>query len=350
MPSRIKKALAVLQTKKIDALLVTKDVNIRYLTKFPAEDAWLFLTTQGSFYITDARYTQAAKKGLKGVKVCEYRGSIIKTLFQLARLHKVKKIGIDGNHMALSLYKCIKALCPRSVKITIVNNIVESLREIKEAGEIKLIQRALKYHQEALQIVKRAVKPGNSEKEVLLKLKNFIQRKDVGFSFDPIIASGPNSCYPHAKVTSRKIRNHEPVLIDMGIDEGGYKSDLTRMIFLGKISNLIQEINKIVFDAQQAAIQIIKPGIKASEVDRAARNYLAKHKLDKYFGHGLGHGVGLEIHESPSLSHKNHSLLKEHMIITIEPAVYLPNNFGLRLEEMVCVTKKGCKVLSAHIH
>jgi len=172
----------------------------------------------------------------------------------------------------------------------------------------------------------------------------------VKFSFEPIIASGPHSSYPHARLTGRKIRPNDLVLVDMGIDVQGYKSDLTRIFFLGRIPHLKGQVYESVRAAQQKAMDVIKAGVLGRDVDRAARNYLAKRKLARYFTHALGHGVGLEIHENPRLSQKSSSTLKEGMIITIEPAVYIPNKFGIRIEDMVLVTKKGCEVLSDNIH
>jgi len=194
------------------------------------------------------------------------------------------------------------------------------------------------------------IKPGVSEKEVFYRLEKHVRAKDCGFSFEPIIASGVNSCSPHAKITDRKIRNNESVLVDFGIDYKGYKSDLTRMFFLGRIPKLVKEIEGIVRHAQYISINIIKAGIKVSEPDKLVRNYFQEHKLLKYFGHSLGHGVGLDIHENPRLSYKNSTILKAGMVVTVEPGIYLPNKFGIRIEDMVLVTEKGCKVLSDNIN
>jgi len=222
------------------------------------------------------------------------------------------------------------------------------LREVKDRTEVRRIQEALKLNLQAFQYLKGVIHPGITEREVLLKLEKYVKERKAGFSFDPIIASGPNSCFPHARVTDRKIRNNEPVLVDMGIDLQGYKSDLTRMFFLGKIPQLVNDVNVAVKSAQIQAIQKIRAGVLASDVDYEARNYLEKHRLGKFFGHSLGHGVGLEIHEGPRISQKSMSVLKEGMVFTVEPAVYLPHQFGIRIEDMVLVTKKGCEVLSDH--
>jgi Xaa-Pro aminopeptidase len=350
MALRIKRILPAFENNKINALIITNNTNIRYLTQFPASESWLLVCPKKSFYLTDFRYILEARQKLKGIIVKQYTKSILKTLFELAKEMKVKTMGFEQDHLSVSQYKQLKQHCPKTIKLKGTEDIIEKLREVKEAGEIQKIKKALQIHQAALNLLKRVIKPGVSERDVLIKLENFIKRQKAIFSFDPIIASGPNSCYPHALVTDRKIRNNEGVLVDMGIDWQGYKSDLTRMFYLGKIPKLIEETHSYVKEAQQKAIAKIRAGVAVAKVDQEARNYLSKKKLAKYFGHALGHGVGLDIHESPSLSQKDPSILKEGMIVTVEPAVYIPHQFGIRIEDMVLVTKRGCKVLSDDIN
>lgn len=350
MTQRIKQLRSALPQKNIDAFLIQKDINIAYLTGFPASESWLLVGPRTTSYITDFRYILEARKGLKGISIKQYTKSPYETLFALAKEQNIKRIGIDERHLTLSQYKILKGKCPKGIKIVKADNCVEHLREIKDAGEVARVRKALRIHKQAHQLLKRIVKPKISEREIFLKLEKFVKSKGAGFSFDTIVASGVNSCYPHAKVTDRKIRLNEPVLIDMGIDVGGYKSDLTRMFFLGKIPELVRKVHSHVYRAQQKAIEKIRAGISAAEIDLQARNYLKEHGLEKYFGHALGHGVGLEIHEDPRLGQTNSAPLREGMIITIEPAVYIPNKFGIRIEDMVLVTKKGCKVLSDDIN
>jgi len=296
---RIKQLRSAFARQNIDAFVVQKDINITYLTGFPASESWLLIGPRTTSYITDFRYILEARKGLKGISIKQYTKSPYETLFALAKEQNIKRIGIDECHLTLSQYKILKNKCPKGVKLVKADNCVEDLRAIKDATEVTRVRKALRIHKQAHQFLKRIVKPKISEREVFLKLEKFVKSKGVGFSFDPIVASGPNSCYPHAKVTDRKIRLNEPVLIDMGIDVGGYKSDLTRMFFLGKIPELVKQVSDHVYCAQQKAIEKIRAGISAAEVDFQARNYLKEHGLAKYFGHALGHGVGLEVHEDP---------------------------------------------------
>ena len=329
-------------------MLVIKDINISYLTDFPASESWLFITPKKIFYITDSRYILEAQEGLKGIIVKQFSKSIDDTLFELAGQNKIKRIGFDERHISHAQYKIFHQKSPKNVQWVAANGLIERLREIKEKNEIGNIKEALRIHKQALQFLKPVIKPGISEREVFYKLENFVKSRNVGFSFAPIIASGPNSCYPHAKITDRKIKNNEPVLVDFGIDYQGYKSDLTRMFFLGKIRPLVLDVEQHVRAAQQKAIQKIRADVKAKEVDHQARNYLKEKRLAKFFGHSLGHGVGLEIHENPRLSQTSTAILKEGMVVTVEPAVYIPHQFGIRIEDMILVKKKDCEVLSVN--
>jgi Xaa-Pro aminopeptidase len=343
---RLKKFVAEFEQQKIDAYLVTCETNITYLTQFNSSESWLLVFPNQIFYITDARYTLEAQQGLKGITVAEYNKSMMPKVFELMNQMKAHTLGFDARHMSLAKFRDMEKHCPADIKLVATPDTTENLRMIKEKGEVDLIRQALKLHHKAYAYLKTVVKPGVTEKQVLAKLENYVKKAGAGFSFPPIIASGPNSCYPHARVSDRKIKNNEPVLLDIGIDILGYKSDLTRMFFLGKIPPLVKEVNDFVAESQQRAIKKIKPGIPAADVDYEARNFLEQHQLAKYFGHSLGHGVGLEIHESPRIAQTNSTILKEGMVFTVEPAVYLPNQFGIRIEDMVLVTAKGCEVLS----
>lgn len=350
MTPRIKQLIAEFpRHKNIDAFLITNDTNIRYLTHFPASESWLLVTKSRSFYITDFRYVQEAKEGLKGVVVKRYIKTPSNLLFDLCKALKVKRLGFDEKHTTVAMLKCLKTVCPRRIKLLPTTGIVEALREIKDQAELNQIKECLKVHQKALKFLAKVVRPGVSEAKVLDKLEGFAKLHRVGFSFPPIIASGPNSAYPHAKVSDRIIRNNEPVLIDIGIDIKGYKSDLTRNFFLGRIPPRYAKVFEALKLAQAQAIAMIKPGVSVCEVDTKARNVLRKFGLAKYFGHSLGHGVGLDIHENPRLSCKCQAFLEPGMIVTVEPGVYIPHQFGIRIEDMVLVTDKGCEVLSGNI-
>ncbi|OGX05413.1 MAG: hypothetical protein A2Z88_05810 [Omnitrophica WOR_2 bacterium GWA2_47_8] len=346
MNAKLKQLVSQFPKSNIDALLVTHDVNIRYLTDFPASESWLLVTPKKAVYITDFRYVLEAQKGLKGISVECYTKSFFDTVSDLSNRLRIKHLGFDERHLSLAAYLRLKQAAGSAAKLKATNNLVENLRIIKTKEELSLTRQAIKITLEAYAFIGKRVKPGLTEQQILADLENFVKAKKVGFSFSPIVAGGPNSCFPHAKVTERKLKNNEPLLIDMGIDVKGYKSDLTRMFFLGKIPPLVKKVNECVKEAQQRAIDKVKPGRLASFIDAQARNYLESKDLGKYFGHSLGHGVGLEIHEAPTISQKSNAVLKENMIFTVEPAVYIPNQFGIRIEDMVLVTERGCEILT----
>src|SRR5471030_2645050 len=347
MNTRLKKLVEDFSRhKNIDALLIVNDSNIRYLTQFSASDSWLLVTKSKAFYITDFRYVLEARQGLQGISVKQYSHMPCATLCELSKQYKIKRLGFDEKYTSFALWKKLKEFCPRNAKLIPATGLVESFREIKDEGEIAQIKNCLKLHFKAIDFMKKVVKPGLTERQVALQLERFVKSHGAEFSFPPIIASGPNSCYPHARATDRVIRNNEGVLLDFGIDLNGYKSDLTRNFFLGKIRPRVKQVLDALTLAQREAISLIKPGISSAMIDAQARKVLRKFGLAKYFGHSLGHGVGLDIHESPRLSSQSTSILEAGMIVTVEPGVYIPNEFGIRVEDMVLVTKEGCEVLS----
>lgn len=349
MNARLKKLVEDFSRhKNIDALLLTNDSNIRYLTEFPASESWLLVTKHKAFYITDSRYILEARQGLKGVIPKQYTRMPCATLCELTKKYKIKRLGFDERHTSYALWKKLKEFCPRNPKLIPATGMVENLREIKDENEINQVRNCLKLHFKAIDFMKKVVKVGLSERQIALKLEEFVKTHGAEFSFPPIIASGPNSCYPHARVTDRIVRDHENVLLDFGIDLKGYKSDLTRNFFLGRIPPRVKQVFEALTLAQRAAISLIKPGVKCADVDAQARKVLRKYSLAKYFGHSLGHGVGLDIHEAPRLSSQSTTVLEEGMIVTVEPGVYIPNQFGIRVEDMVLVTKEGCEVLSGY--
>ncbi len=350
MNPRIQQLISQLGKHRLDAFLITSDVNIRYLTDFPSSESWLFICPKRAFYITDPRYALEARQSLKAIGVKVYRRSLGESLWELASVMGAQRIGFDDRHLFLSAFKLLKKATPKARKLVCSPGLVEAFREIKSHFEIDQIKKALGLHKQAYQFLQKTIRPGITEKDCLKELEGFVRSQDGAFSFPAIIASGPNSCFPHAQVTDRMIKRNEPVLVDMGIDLDGYKSDLTRMIFLGTIPRFIREVHDTVRRAQALAIQKVRPGVLACDLDAAARNYLTQNHLGKFFGHSLGHGVGLEIHEAPRISQRNPSPLKEGMVFTIEPAVYIPHQFGIRIEDMVLVTQKGCEVLSGPIH
>jgi Xaa-Pro aminopeptidase len=309
----------------------------------------LIITKNEAFYITDGRYTQEMRKSLSGFIIKDLKPSILKTMLSVCAFCKIKSLGFEDQYMTYGLYKRFCEFL--SVKMVPVSGSVESLRQIKTPDEIKKIRTATHIAVQAYHYIQDFLKPGVKEIEIAGEIERFIRFEGATCaSFDIIVASGPNTSLPHYQTSERKLKAAEPVMIDMGVEYKGYKSDLTRVFFLGKMNTLIQRVYAIVRASQARALAQIKPGVAISRIDKAARQYIADKGYGKYFMHSLGHGVGLEVHEAPSISAKPDQELRPGMIFTVEPGIYLPGRFGIRIEDMVLVTGKGHEVISGSLN
>lgn len=342
---------AVLRRQGIDAFFVTKPENVRYLSGYRGEDAYLLLAKGKRFLITDSRYYLQAKKDVKDFEIVIAKGPISQAMAGLSAKLKLKKIGFESAHLTYLNHERIAGkFAAADVELLPLLDVVEGMREIKDETEIALIKDSVAILENAVLYFETMLKPGLSENDLASKTEYFIRAASREWaSFEIIVASGPNSAFPHARPSDRIIKPNDMVLLDLGVSYGGYKSDLTRVFFLGKINVKQKKIYGIVKEAQRRSIKAIKPGAKISEIDGIARGFINDKGFGRRFGHSLGHGIGLEVHEGPSISSRNHAEIKPGMVFTVEPAVYLPNWGGIRIEDMVLVTKKGCKVLTDDI-
>ncbi|MDP2942303.1 MAG: Xaa-Pro peptidase family protein [Candidatus Omnitrophota bacterium] len=346
MRSRIERVIVTLVKERIDAFLITKAANVRYLSGYSGEEAILFITHKRRFFITDSRYALQARKDTKGFTVKIIKSTLAETVRDLARALKVRRLGFECNDLTHAQHERLVRTLP-GTEIVPVSDIIEKLRQIKDAGEIRLIRRSVSILERSLIRFKTMLMPGLTERDLAAELEHFIKASGgEKSSFDIIVASGSNSAFPHAHPTNRRIKPNDMVLLDLGVECEGYNSDLTRVFFLGKINPRTKKIYGIVKEANRRSIKAIRSGVKISKIDEIARGFIRKRGFGGYFGHALGHGIGLEVHESPSISGRNHTVLKPGMVFTIEPAVYLPGRGGIRIEDMVLVTKKGCEVLT----
>ncbi|MFA4989244.1 MAG: aminopeptidase P family protein [Candidatus Omnitrophota bacterium] len=347
MRARLQKFLNRLKLENLDGFIVSSPANISYLSEFTSCDAYLLVAKKEIVYFTDSRYVESVGPKLKKwARLKKINGSVFENIASACRDLQLKRIGFESRQMAYAEYRKIKGYLRPGEYLIPTHSLLESLRQIKDAGEIGKIREALKITALALQFVKTFIKPGIKELEVAAELERFIRYNGaLGAAFDIIVASGPNSAYPHHHPSQKKIREGEAVLIDLGVDYFGYKSDLTRVFFSDKITSLTRRIYDIVLKAQAKAIAKIRPGQEIAGIDALARNYIADKGYAKFFGHSLGHGIGLETHEAPSISAKNEGILLPGMVFTLEPAIYLPGRFGVRIEDMILVTQKGCEVL-----
>ncbi|KPK98442.1 MAG: hypothetical protein AMJ95_04190 [Omnitrophica WOR_2 bacterium SM23_72] len=352
MNQRLKNLAGKLRENNLDGLIVSLASNISYLTRYSSRDSYLLISLQGNIYFTDYRYIEEARHNLKGVAcVKQVNGSVFNLLGESCLALGLKRVGFEERFLAYAEFKKIKSSLKGRAKLLPFHSLIESLRQIKDPQELQKIRKAIQITAKALKFIITFIRPGLKEIEVVAELERFIRYHGASNrAFDIIVASGPNSSFPHHIPSVRKLSKDEPVLIDMGVDYGGYKCDLTRVFFLDKIKGLIREIYAIVREAQERALKKIKPACRISEVDSASRQYIAQKGYGACFGHNLGHGIGLDIHEAPYISGKEDSILERGMVFTVEPAIYLPDKFGIRIEDVVLVTQEGCEVLSGSIH
>jgi len=338
-----------LRRQGIDAFFVSKPENVRYLSGYSGDDAYLLLAKGKRFLITDSRYYLQAKEDVKDFNILIAKGTVSDLLAGLSAKLKIKRFAFESAYLPYVAYELIREKLG-GVDLLPLADTIEDLRRIKDSVEIALIKDSVAILERAVLYFERMLRPGLSENELASSTEYFIRAASGEWaSFEIIVASGPNSAFPHARPSDRIIRSNDMVLLDLGVSYKGFKSDLTRVFFLGRINAKQKKIYSIVKEAQRRSIKAIKPGAKISEIDGIARGFINAKGFRGKFGHSLGHGIGLEVHEGPSISSRNHAELRPGMVFTIEPAIYLPNWGGIRIEDMVLVTKKGCEVLTDDI-
>lgn len=338
-----------LRREKIDALLVTNFFNVTYLTGFTGDDSYLLLTPQHAIVISDQRYTTQLEEECPDVDL-SIRGpgsKILDSVVTEVSRTKTKLIGFEASSMTVSLHEALTSAASQSEWIG-CEGWVEELRMIKDRSEIALTRVACDQARRAFEVVRAGLTPDMTELEIASELE-YQARRFGGrcLSFPPIVAAGPRAALPHATPTNQEIGAHDFTLIDWGVNQGLYASDLTRILVTGKILPKLRKIYGVVLKAQLAAIDAIRPGVTCEKVDTVARKIITKAGYGKQFGHGLGHGTGLEIHEAPRLSQGQTMELKPGMIVTVEPGIYFPGWGGVRIEDDVLVTKDGCEVLTS---
>src|SRR5580658_1029669 len=348
---RQKKLREHLATTRFDALLISHLPNIRYLCSFTGSAGFLLIEESGSAFFTDVRYDTQAREEVKGAKVIIARKSVLTTLGEwVASRRKRSKgwtIGIESEHMSVAEKKRLGSLLPSGVRLRDASALVERARMVKDNDELRLIRAAVGLGATLFDRALEVLKPGTKESEVAAEVEDVARRAGAeGMSFPTIIASGTRSALPHGRATGQIISPGGFVVCDFGVILGGYCSDQTRTVWVGAPSADAQQAYEAVREAQEAAIAAVRPGISAGEVDAAARKVLRKAGLGRYFTHSTGHGVGLEIHEAPRVAAGQKEVLKPGMVITIEPGVYFPGKWGIRIEDMVAVREGGCEVLT----
>ncbi len=342
---RLVKLRGLMERFNLDALLVTKPENRRYVSGFTGE-GMLLIAPGGTYLVTDGRYKTQAGLEAPEWKVLVSKDLSAKALAEVCREHHLTSIGFEKDDITLQQFEKLQADFGGS-DLRPVLGLVESLRLIKDSDEIAMIQEAGVVAGAAFCYVLGQMRPGQTEREIASCIDYFLRsRGDGPPAFETIVAAGERGAMPHGCATPAGIRNGQMVVMDFGARCRGYMSDITRTVCVGGCDALQRQVYEIVLEAQLVALDLIRPGVIAGQVDEAARQVITGAGYGDYFTHGLGHGVGLNIHEAPRLAPKQELTLKAGMIVTVEPGVYIPGWGGVRIEDTVLVTETGCEILT----
>jgi Xaa-Pro aminopeptidase len=343
--SRVLPLLKEYKESTAEAFLTTALSNVRYLTGFTGSNAALLITPRRAILFTDPRYAaQSAQQSDCQVRIT--RRPLAKEVSSWIGRLRLKSLAFELNRLSFEDYQQLTELL-KGVRLKGVGSLVETLRMVKSAAEIAAVRSSVNLNSAALDQALRHFKANMTEIDLAAEINYRMRLLGAdGTAFDTIVASGRRSALPHAHPSARRVGPNELLLIDMGSIVAGYASDMTRTYAVGGAGTKIRRIYKAVLDSQLTALSLLKPGIACGKVDRAVRNVLRVYGLDKLFMHSTGHGLGLEIHERPRIGRKEAVKLEAGMIITIEPGVYDEGSGGVRIEDTVLVTEKGCEVLT----
>lgn len=342
--TRLKTAL---RTRGQRSLLVTHLPNIRYLTGFTGSNAVLLLAAGQDRFYTDGRYTVQAREEVRGIRAEIASGSLLKAVGERLRAAGSGAVAFEADHLSVSHKALLRASAGRKRKLVATSGLVETERERKDRGEINQIRAAARLICDVFDKILALVRPGIRETDLAAEIEYQMRKLGAsGPSFETIVASGPRSALPHARPTARRLRKNELVVLDMGAILGGYCSDLTRTVYLGRAPERVRGWYRGVWEAHQAARAAVRPGARTGDVDEAARAVLRSRGLDRYFTHSTGHGIGLEIHEGPRLARGQAAELQIGNVLTIEPGVYVAGAGGIRIEDDIVVTARGAEVLT----
>jgi Xaa-Pro aminopeptidase len=347
-PGRLSRLRSSLGRRGPTAILITHLPNVRWLCGFSGSAGSLLVSARDAVLFSDFRYRAQVRREVRAARFFEYTGGAVEAIAAAVRHARVSRLGFESERMTVAAHGDLATALPR-VRLVPLRGIVENLRALKDAGEIALIRRALVIAAGALAASTRRL-VGATESDIAARLRSAIHRGGgEDESFPTIVASGPRGALPHAQPTGRIIGGSDLVVIDYGVRYKGYCSDLTRTFSPSKWDMNAKKIYRVVLRAQRSALAAIRPGAKASDVDAAARRVIEREGYGKFFGHGTGHGVGMEVHEKPTISPRSGDILQPGMVFTVEPGIYLENFGGVRIEDMVLVTEKGREILSHRV-
>lgn len=326
--------------------LVSGRANIRYLTGFTGSAGWLLVAPDRATLFTDGRYDIQSRQQTSGIEIDISHGNAMPAVVEFVKKGRLRQIAFERNRASYNEFQLLKESLPRR-RFVPLDGVVEGFRAVKSEAEIELIRRSVKLNSKAFDNACREAEPDWTEARLAAEIE--YQMRLLGAeraSFETIVAAGPRSALPHAQPGGAKLVPNSLIVIDQGAILDGYASDMTRMAAVGRPGKRERDLYRAVLAAQEAAVGAVKAGVKAKSVDAAARRVLRDHKLDEVFTHSTGHGVGLEIHEWPRLAPEEDRPLSAGMVVTIEPGAYLEGLGGVRIEDMIVVTRTGCEVLT----
>ncbi|MCM3710916.1 M24 family metallopeptidase [Sporosarcina luteola] len=337
---KLAKLREALKENGLDALLVTNPYNRRYITGFTGSAGVAIVSADDAVFITDFRYTEQAAEQMQGFRIVKHEKTIIEEVSNQAKEMKLKTLGFEKDNVSFGTYELYNDKVDAELKA--VSGIIENLRMVKNADEIKILQQAAKIADDAFAHICTFIKPGVTELEVSNELEMYMRRQGAASSsFDTIVASGERGALPHGVASDKVIQSGELVTLDFGALYNGYISDITRTVAVGEPSEKMKEIYEVTLAAQELALEEIKAGMTGIEADAIARDYIKSKGYGDAFGHSTGHGIGLEVHEGPALSFRSETVLVPNMTVTVEPGIYLPGIGGVRIEDDIIITEDG---------
>jgi len=352
---RMQKLRTSVADRGLDGILVCQPENRRYLSGFTGSSGWLLISGNEAVMATDFRFVEQARVESPDFTIVQTKRELGDWFPGLVSDLGLQKLGFEADFVSFDSHQRLnEAMKTAQIGLEFVpaNGLVEGLRAVKEPEELALITKAVQLGDAVLEEAKRLMHPDMTEEEAAWEIEKLLrQGGSEGVAFEIIVASGPNAALPHARPTKKKLGTGQPVVIDMGARIGGYCSDLTRTLFLGRAGDTMQKIYDIVLKAQIGAIEGVQSGMEGAEVDRLTRSVIEQAGYGDNFGHGLGHGVGLAVHELPTVGPSSNGTLSNDMVFTIEPGIYLPGEGGVRIEDIVVLEDGKARVLTrAHKH
>ncbi|GER66148.1 Xaa-Pro dipeptidase [Weizmannia acidilactici] len=343
--SKLEKLREKFSESGIDGILITSPYNRRYMSNFTGTTGIVLISEDAAKFITDFRYVEQASEQCEGYEIVQHQGPVEQEVAKQVEAMGIKKLGFEQDYMSYALFKTYERVL--KAELVPVSGLVENLRLIKTEAEIKILKEAADIADAAFKHILDFIKPGITELEVSNELEFFMRKCGAtASSFDTIVASGTRSALPHGVASNKVIEKGDFVTLDYGALYKGYCSDITRTVAVGEPSEQLKEIYHIVLESQVLAVEKIKPGMTGVEADAVSRDYIASKGYGEAFGHSLGHGIGLEIHEGPNLSKRSAYTLEPGMVVTIEPGIYLPGVGGVRIEDDALITEDSNELLT----